>query len=148
VRNALDKALLQEGHFYRQRIVLGIRRQAPAGQPFLPLAMATIAARRRKGFKGTKALIMTGDLRNSITVVKIGKDVFVGILRSTRHRGGQMLVNIAAIHEFGSRDGKTPARPFIYPVYQKHLRTARQRFAARLRRNVGSAFGGRVTIAR
>lgn len=34
-----------------------------------PPSEATLAARKRKGFKGTKALIVTGQMRNAITYV-------------------------------------------------------------------------------
>lgn len=37
--------------------------------PFVPLKPATLAARRRHGFAGTKPLIVSGALRNSITYV-------------------------------------------------------------------------------
>jgi phage gpG-like protein len=63
----------------------------------------TIAIRRFRGFKGTKPLIVRGDLRNSITVVKQGDGVFVGVLRSAKTAAGQSLVNVAAVHELGSR---------------------------------------------
>jgi hypothetical protein len=36
-------------------------------------------------------------------VVKEGDGVFVGVLRSAKSSGGGSLVNVAAIHEFGSR---------------------------------------------
>jgi len=39
------------------------------GDGFTPLSQATLDARKRKGFKGTKRLIRTGQLRNSITYV-------------------------------------------------------------------------------
>lgn len=40
-----------------------------AGEGFAPLASGTLAARKRKGFSGTKPLIHTGQLLNSITYV-------------------------------------------------------------------------------
>lgn len=40
-----------------------------AGEGFPPLADATLAARKRAGFTGTKPLIWTGQLLNSITYV-------------------------------------------------------------------------------
>jgi len=40
-----------------------------AGEGFAELSDATIAARKAKGFKGTKPLIETGQLRGSITFV-------------------------------------------------------------------------------
>lgn len=98
------KAVLREAHLYRKEIVEGIRDGAPGGKQFTPLAPTTIAIRKAKRFGGTKPLIVTGDLRNSIVVVsrRIG-EAFVGILRTARGKKGQPLVNLARIHEFGSR---------------------------------------------
>jgi phage gpG-like protein len=103
VKDAINKAVLQEAQFFRTKIVEGLRSGAPGGQAFQPLATTTLAIRRFRGFKGSKPLIVHGDLRNSIAVVKEGDGVFVGVLRTAKSRGGQSLANIAAIHEFGSR---------------------------------------------
>lgn len=100
---AFDKALLQEAQFLRTKIVEGIREQAPGGRAFTPLAPTTLAIRQFRGFRGTKALIVQGDLRNSITVIKDGDRVFVGVLRTARNRAGRSLVDIAALQEYGSR---------------------------------------------
>ncbi len=102
MREAVDKALLQEAQFFRTKIVEGIREQAPGGRAFAPLAPTTLAIRRFRGFKGTKALLVQGDLRNSITVVKEGGGVFVGVLRTAKGKSGQPLVNVATVHEYGS----------------------------------------------
>jgi hypothetical protein len=37
--------------------------------PFVPLKPATVAARRRQGFTGTRPLIVTAQLRNSVTFI-------------------------------------------------------------------------------
>lgn len=104
VRRAIDRAVLQEAHFMRSKIVEGLRSQAPAGQTFRPLAATTLAIRRFKRFKGTKALLNRGDLRNSIAVHRMsGLGAFVGVLRTARGRQGQPLANIAELNEFGSR---------------------------------------------
>lgn len=39
-----------------------------------PLAPSTLASRKSRGFKGTKALIVTGQMRNAITYVVKGED--------------------------------------------------------------------------
>jgi len=118
---AADKAVLQEAQFFRTKIVEGIREQAPGGQPFKPLAPTTLAIRRFRGFKGTKALIVRGDLRNSITVVRQPGGAFVGVLRTARGKEGQSLVNVAAVHEFGSKPiviKLTPkARRFLHAAF-------------------------------
>ena len=122
VAAALDKATLQEGHFLRTKIVEGIREQAPGGRPFLPLAPTTLAIRQFRGFRGEKALLVQGDLRNSITVVKDGDRVLVGVLRTARNRAGKSLVDIAALQEHGSRPivmRLTPkARAFLHAAFR------------------------------
>jgi phage gpG-like protein len=123
VQAAIDKAMLQEGQFLRTKIVEGIREQAPGGQAFAPLAPTTLAIRKFRGFGGTKALLVGGDLRNSITVTKIGDQVMVGVLRTAKGRAGQPLIDIAAVHEFGSRPiamKLTPkARAFLHAAFRK-----------------------------
>lgn len=99
---AQEAATLQEAHFFRRKIVEGFRTQAPAGERFAPLSPLTLAVRKFTGFGGSKALIVRGDLRNSVKVVRQRGGYFVGVLRSARGRRGQSLFNVAQIHEFGS----------------------------------------------
>lgn len=72
--------------------------------------------------RGTKALIVQADLRNSITVVRDGDRVLVGVLRTARNRAGRSLVNIAALQEHGSRPivvHLTPkARAFLHAAFR------------------------------
>lgn len=106
------QAILQEAHFLRGKMVEGIREQAPGGQRFKALSPLTLAARRLAGFRGTKALVRTGTLRNAITVVERGGQVFIGILRTARGEDGDELTNVAAVHEFG-------AGPFVVQITDK-----------------------------
>ena len=82
-----------------------------------------MAIRRFRGFGGTKALIAGGDLRNSITVTREGDQVFVGVHRTAKTRTGQSVVDIAALHEHGSRPiviKLTPkARAFLHAAFRK-----------------------------
>ena len=122
-QEAMDKAVLQEAQFFRTKIVEGIREQAPGGQAFKPLSPATLAVRKFLGFKGEKALLVRGDLRNSISVVREGSKVFVGVLRTAKTKAGQPLVNVAEVHEYGSRPiviRLTPkARRFLHAAFRK-----------------------------
>jgi len=115
LKGAISTALKQEAQGLRKEIVEGITKQAPGGQAFTPLAATTIAARQIKGFGGSKALIRRGDLRNSITVVGDEDQVFVGVLRKARGKGGSSLANVAEVHEFG-------AGPFVVPMTPKMRR--------------------------
>jgi len=123
LREAERKAVLQEAQFFRTKIVEGLRAGAPGGEALQPLAPTTLAIRKLGGGKGTKPLIRHGDLRNSIAIVKEGDGVFVGVLRSAKSSGGGPLVNVAAIHEFGSRPivvKITPkVRAFLHAAFRK-----------------------------
>jgi len=129
IRAALNQAVLQEAHFFRRKVVEGFRTQSPGGRDFAPLKETTLAIRRFTGFGGTKALIVRGDLRNSVKVVKhstpLGAEAFIGVLRSARGRNGAPLVNIAEIHEFGTRTyaiAVTPAmRKFLAAAFTQEL---------------------------
>jgi hypothetical protein len=98
---AADTAVLQEAHHLRGKMVEGITDQAPGGKAFKPLSPLTLAARRLRRFRGTKALMVRGDLRNQITVMRVGRRVFVGVLKTATGRDGKKLINIANVHEFG-----------------------------------------------
>jgi phage gpG-like protein len=117
--SAIHIAVRREAERLRKEIVLGITSQSPGGQAFKPLTRLTIAERRLKGFKGTKALMRRGDLRNSIAVVARGDEAFVGVPRSS----GKM--NIAKIHEFGTDPFVVPITPrmraFLAVLYRKAL---------------------------
>jgi len=123
VQAAIDKAMLQEGQFLRTKIIEGIREQAPGGRAFKPLAPTTLAIRKFQGFGGTKALLVHGALRNSVTVTKDGDRVLVGVHRTAKGRAGQSLVNVAATHELGSRPIvmklTAKARAFLHAAFRK-----------------------------
>lgn len=103
VRAAIDMAVLAEAQYARREIVKGITNQSPGGKDFLPLSQLTLLTRRARGFRGTKALIVTATLRNSIKVTPMGRGrAFVGILRSVTTPDGKELHNIARVHEMGA----------------------------------------------
>lgn len=62
---ALEKAFTKAGLLAQA----SVRATLTAGEGFEPLAESTLKAREAKGFKGTKPLIRTGQLRNSYTFV-------------------------------------------------------------------------------
>lgn len=103
IREAKHKALLLEGQFFRGLVVEGLREQAPGGKAFKPLAPTTIAMRQFFGFKGTKALLRRGDLRNAIVVHDLEDSVFVGVLRNAKNRQGTALIDVAKLNEYGSK---------------------------------------------
>jgi hypothetical protein len=104
-QRVVRQAVLQEAQLLRGEIVSGLTSQAPGGTAFLPLATSTIAKRRLLRFGGTKALIVRSDLRRSVTVQELPGfgGAFVGVNRTARGSGGQLLANVAELNEFGSR---------------------------------------------
>ncbi len=115
LRSAIGVAIRQEAQGLRNEIVRGLTSQAPGGEPIKPPAPLTLAARQLEGFGGTKALLVRGDLRNSITVVVEGDEAFIGVPRSARSSGGESLVDLAQLHEYGGP-------PVIIPITPKMRR--------------------------
>jgi len=108
---AIGTAVRQEAHALRNEIVQGLTRQAPGGEPLKPPSPLTIAARELEGFGGTKALLVRGDLRNSITVFVQGDEAFIGVSRSARSKDGASMVDLAKLHEFGGPPVIIPMTP-------------------------------------
>lgn len=106
---AVRHGIKKEAMRLKMTIKNGIRRGAPGGKPFKPLAESTI---RMKG--STKPLINHGDLLRSIRVHTLsdGMSAFVGVHRTEVTKDGGSMVNIAEIHEFGTK-------PFNIPVTRK-----------------------------
>lgn len=167
---AAEQAVLREGHMLRGKVIQNITSGGTlAGKPFAPLSPATLAIRRFTGFGGTKILMRTGALRNSVVVRKVGNAVFVGVMRTSKGKA-----NIAEIHEFGAgpytvvmtqrqrrflmaalssmggapSPGKgggvlvirIPARPFLGPVFEKFAQP--RDVAKRFWAHIAKAMGG------
>ncbi len=120
VRGALNKVSVQapviihrivgrEALEFAAKVQKGIRNQAPGGQPLLPLADST-----KKMKKSSKALIDKGDLVRSVKAQDVSGDLkekgatgwFVGVHRKTYSDKGKEMVNIAEVHEFGTKPFK------------------------------------------
>jgi hypothetical protein len=112
---AIGTAVRQEAHALRNEIVQGLTRQAPGGEPLKPPSPLTLAARQLEGFGGSKALIVRGDLRNSIVVIVEGDEAFIGVSRSARSKDGAAMVDVAKLNEFGGP-------PVIIPITPKMRR--------------------------
>lgn len=101
---SIDQALAREAHLFRNEIIVGMTNQAPGGKAYEELSDTTKAMRYAKyGQRKPKALINRGDFRRAVVVSKMPGGYFVGVMKGKRGKDGQDLVNIAAIHEFGSK---------------------------------------------
>ncbi|MGE0322257.1 MAG: hypothetical protein AB7K71_10740 [Polyangiaceae bacterium] len=123
LKGAISRAVAKEAHQLRNEIVQGLTNQAPGGEPILPPSASTLATRKFKGGGGSKALIVKGDLRNSITVLLKGDEAFIGILKSARSSSGGSAVNVAEIQEFGRPPVIIPMTPkmrrFLFAMLRK-----------------------------
>lgn len=115
LKGAVERAMKQEAQALRNEVVSGLTAQAPGGEPIRPPAPLTLAARQLEGFGGTKSLLVRGDLRNAISVIADGDEVFIGVLRSAKSSTGESLADIAQIQEFGGP-------PVIIPITPKMRR--------------------------
>ena len=141
---AISTAVRQEAHALRNEIVQGLTRQAPGGEPLKPPSPLTIAARELEGFGGTKALIVRGDLRNSITVFVQGDEAFIGVSRSARSKDGASMVDLAKLHEFGGPPVIIPMTPKMRrfkpsSVGRRHVLQNRSRSLLRKSRRASTA---------
>lgn len=93
---AIQRAALMAEAALKRGIVSG----APGGQRFKPLSPFTILL---KGSR--KPLLDTGSLLGSITTTFDQKRLtaFVGVHRTARSSDGKRLINVALVHEFGTK---------------------------------------------
>ncbi len=106
VKKRQELAVRKVALMAEREIKLGIRNGAPGGQKFKPLAPSTLLLRR-----GSKPLIDSGSLLRSVSTTydKSTMTAFVGVHRNTKGPGGKKLLNIAIVHEFGTK-------PYVIPV--------------------------------
>lgn len=137
LKRAIQKTLLQEALLYKKEIVKGIRKQSPGGKTFQPISDSTKKVRRALGFRGTKALIRTGDLIRSITVVRRRNGVFIGVPRTAQSKSGKPLFELARIHEEGTD-------PFVIRVTPKMRKFLHATLGARGKKKsrTGGGFAG------
>ena len=77
MQNALKKGLAAISTFYNRAGLIAsnsIKKAINSQEDIAPPAESTIAARQAAGFKGTKSLIVTGQMRNAITYVVKGEE--------------------------------------------------------------------------
>jgi len=86
------------------------------------LKPATISAKIRKGYS-ENILIATSSYFQSITswVDEAEMKTHVGVKKGAKGKDGEVLEDIAAVHEYGSRSGGIPARPLWRPVFAETL---------------------------
>lgn len=87
-----------------------------------PLKPSTISAKIRKGYS-ENILVATSSYFQSITSwVDISTmSSYAGVKKTAKGKDGEVVADIAATHEFGSKDGGIPARPLWQPVFSETM---------------------------
>jgi len=123
LQHAVDRSLRQEAERLRTEVIRGITRQAPGGEALEPPSDLTLAARKLRGFGGTKSLLVRADLRNAVAAIVRGAEAFVGVPRKARGKDVKALVDVAQLMEFGSRPIVIPMTPamrrFLFALLKK-----------------------------
>lgn len=126
----LQRRLLDGPTSFRRRIIItlhkaakmaeaelrnGLRSGSPGGERFQRLSPLTIAMNQGR----RKPLMDSGTLFNSIssTVDEREFEAFIGVKRTAKASNGQDLVDIAAVHEFGSRPFAVRVTPQIRSLF-------------------------------
>ncbi|MEW6352385.1 MAG: hypothetical protein AB1646_25310 [Thermodesulfobacteriota bacterium] len=84
---------------------------------WVPLKPDYLAWKLREGLSEETLFATTTLLQNIRYHERSWHEGFVGVLRgATYQKSGESVVNIAAVHEYGTKDGRVPARPFVAPT--------------------------------
>lgn len=92
------------------------------------------------GRRGTKALMLSGDLRASVKAQSVGQDWFVGVHRKEPWPDGPGgMVNLATLHELGSKKPVTikvtpKMRAFFMAMFFKTTTPAQRKRMAKAKR--------------
>lgn len=85
-----------------------------------PLSPKYLASKVRRGLSDN-TLIATSTYFQSITSWNNGQKVFVGVKKQAVSEDGELLADIAKVHEFGSVTRSIPARPLWQPTLTEAL---------------------------
>lgn len=108
-----------------------------------PLKAKTLAAKLKEG-KSELILIATSSYFQSITAWVNQDTALVGVKKGVKGKEGQVLDEVARVHEYGSSAKNIPARPLWQPVLEEtmrwHQRNNRPEFLFQIaaRRNLGT----------
>lgn len=106
-----------------------------------PLKPETLAAKLRKGLS-ENILVATSTYFQSITswADLPNNTVYAGVKKEARDKEGNVIANIAAVHEFGSLSGNIPKRELWHPTFQEvmawhiNFNTPEKLFAIRMKK--------------
>jgi phage gpG-like protein len=146
LERASQAAITKEAHHWANEVRSGIRKQTTATLARPPWPSLKPSTVERKG--SSKALIDTGTLLRSIKAERVSRWRWhIGVRRGAKSKNGKSVVNIAAVHEFGTTIGVVsergpvkiviPARPFLRPIHRVMSKELERRLMGRLAEEMG-----------
>jgi hypothetical protein len=121
LRRAIQGAVRAEAEALREAISRRL-----GSTELVPLKALTVVMRMSRGVRGRRPLVAHGDLRGAIQVFAKGAEVFVGIPHKARGRSGQVLSQVAALHEQGAGPFAIRVTPAMRRAFFQALRRAGQ----------------------
>lgn len=115
MRHAQTVALKRWGLFAERTAVGHIARQDLRWRALKP---ATVAGKVRQGYS-ENILVRSSTYFQSITSYVIKDVAYAGVRKMVNYSNGAEVANIAAVHEFGTKNGNIPARPLWQPTYKE-----------------------------
>jgi phage gpG-like protein len=108
----VEAATKKNGVLLKTLVIQRFEQQGPGWAAHKP------AYAKRKAMRGREQILIdTGQLMGSISSVYVAyNEGFVGVQKGATSKGGQDMVNLAAVHEMGSPSRNIPARPFLAPA--------------------------------
>lgn len=122
-----DEPMIKCAELYLKTIKQGIESQS---FDWPPLSKQYLKMKIKAGY-GTNILINTRSYLNGIVMTEMVKkkktrSIFVGANPNAMHEpSGLPMSYIGAIHEYGTRNGRIPARPHYRPAWQSCRHTCR-----------------------
>lgn len=86
-----------------------------------PLSPKYLAEKIREGYS-ENILVRTSTYFQSITSWVEKETAYAGVKRDVVDKDGQLVADIAKLHEYGSKSGAIPARPLWQPTFDEVLK--------------------------
>lgn len=144
ISKAVSTVLAHEAFLLSNEMKNGLIDQKPGGKQIRPLSRMTILLRGFRGGRGpthTKALIDSASMVDAVQAKRKNKYHYTaGVHRNVRSKDGKKLINIAAIHEYGTRQYTVTVTPkmhrFSIALYMAGILKAPWRIGQKLKRKI------------
>lgn len=100
---------------------LAVRHISRQDLGWVPLKASTLTGKIRSGYS-EDILVRTSTYFQSITSYVKDEVVYAGVRKTAKGSDGEVIADIAAVHEFGSQSANIPARPLWQPTFEETVK--------------------------